>query len=114
MDPIRRKKPVFDALAQAVTPTFLGIVRMPGSAVRMILVFSRAETCAVKGRNLLRIVFLNFSSGTRFAFELDDVNDHPGDVVLAKFRTDQHVVQVRIVPIATEIHADEVGALLIG
>jgi hypothetical protein len=54
------------------------------------------------------------SSGTRFAFPFNGVNDHAGDVVLAKFRTDQHVIQVRIVPIATEIHPDEVGTLLIG
>ena|ERR1035438_3955413 len=86
-----------------------------GSAMRMILVSSRVETCAGKeGRNLLRIVFLNFSSGTRFAFALDGVNDHPGDVVVAKFRVDQHVVQMRIVPIAPEIHPDEVSTLPIG
>ncbi|MGA3258668.1 MAG: hypothetical protein ABSE35_07295 [Bryobacteraceae bacterium] len=42
------------------------------------------------------------------------VYDHPGDAILAEFRTDQHVIQVRIVPIAPEIHPDVVGALPIG
>lgn len=42
------------------------------------------------------------------------VYDHPGDAILAEFRTDQHVILVRIVPIAPEIHPDVVGALPIG
>src|ERR1017187_5956532 len=80
----------------------------------------RTHSCAVLVRAASRFDLrrndrnLPVTSGTRFASTLNGVNDHPGDVVLAKFRTDQHVIQVRIVPIAPEIHPDVVGALLIG
>ena len=69
-------------------------------------------TTVCKDRHLDRN--LPATSGTRFVSTFNGVNDHPGDVVLAKFRTDQQVIQVRIVPIAPEIHPDVVGALLIG
>src|ERR1039458_4624286 len=66
-------------------------------------------TTVCKDRHLDRN--LPATSGTRFVSTFNGVNDHPGDVVLAKFRTDQQVIQVRIVPIAPEIHPDVVGAL---